>query len=156
MKNYKVKPADIVDLVNKTTVAFKVWESGLERLSQKEKSEYMHFMSDMLDDLISTAYPLEEKKVNTGAESVVSALNKGYEARAKATKDFGSPIDSVIFSKALSAAIENQAKKNRVSELDKQFEAVARVARNMKPPTPPSPLIDIHESIMNKILRGDK
>lgn len=69
MRNHKINPRHIVDLVNLSTTAFSVWEDVIIRKTNDPKSqknpgiraEYMHFVSDVLDDLIKATYPLEDK-----------------------------------------------------------------------------------------------
>ena len=129
MKNYKVRPEHIIDLVGKVAASFNAWQLEYNHLPVNMRAEYMHYMSDMLDDLINTAYPIEEQEVDTKAESVISALNKGYEAREKAMKEFRSPMDSNINSRILKQIFND---KSKMAELDKQLEAVAEVVRDAK------------------------
>lgn len=88
MKNHKINPRHIVDLVNLSTTAFSVWEDVIIRKTNDPKSqknpglraEYMHFVSDILDDLIKATYPLEDKPESpfTGglvAKSITNSLH---------------------------------------------------------------------------------
>lgn len=129
MKNYKVRPEHIIDLVGKVAASFNAWQLEYKHLPVNMRAEYMHYMSDMLDDLINTAYPIEEQEVDTKAESVISALNRGYESREKAMKEFRSPMDSNINSRILKQIFND---KSKMAELDKQLEAVAEVVRDAK------------------------
>lgn len=61
MKNYKVRPEHIIDLVGKVAASFNAWQSEYRHLPINMRAEYMHFMSDMLDDLIKATYPLGDK-----------------------------------------------------------------------------------------------
>lgn len=64
MKNHKIDPKDIVNLVNLSTSAFEAWNEIIPRditNNPNLKAEYLRFASDMLDELIKAAYPLKDK-----------------------------------------------------------------------------------------------
>lgn len=60
MKNYKIQPRKISELVTTTVKSFEVME-GVICGNPQDYPKYMHFMADLLKDLVETAYPMEDK-----------------------------------------------------------------------------------------------
>lgn len=58
MKNHRIEPHRIEGLVTTTAKAFEVIKSGTKG-DPRDYARHMHFMVDLLKDLVETAYPIE-------------------------------------------------------------------------------------------------
>lgn len=109
MKNYKVRPEHIIDLVGKVAASFNAWQLEYNHLPVNMRAEYMHYMSDMLDSLIKTAYPLEEQKVKDDSPGdALDALVYGLNLK---------PINPTI-----------------LNDIEKGFQEIAKLMKDCKPP----------------------
>ncbi|MSU01807.1 hypothetical protein [Tissierella pigra] len=64
MKNHRIEPHRIEGLVTTTAKAFAVIKEGTEG-DPRHYAKHMHFMADLLKDLVDTAYPIEDKEIDT-------------------------------------------------------------------------------------------
>ncbi|HHX63147.1 MAG TPA: hypothetical protein GX707_20915 [Epulopiscium sp.] len=96
MKNHKINPRNIVDLVNLSTTAFSVWKDIIVKMTNnpKQSAEYMHFVSDVLDDLIKATYPLEDKSKGpfTGGFSTKSHVGTMQAPKSPCNHKIKEPI----------------------------------------------------------------
>lgn len=60
MKNYQISSGQIPHLVRVTADLLRTMNQDIQG-PQVDKSKYMHFVADLLKDLVETAYPIEEK-----------------------------------------------------------------------------------------------
>lgn len=66
MKNNQISPSQIPHLVRLTADLFREMREetkapNMNPILQRDEHEHMHFVADLLKDLVDTAYPIEEK-----------------------------------------------------------------------------------------------
>ncbi len=63
MKNYKISSGQIPHLVRLTADLFRKMNQGIANpVKGNERTIQMHFMTDLLKEIVDTAYPIEEKE----------------------------------------------------------------------------------------------
>lgn len=62
MKNYQISSGQIPHLVRVTADLFKTMNQEIEG-PIVDKSKYIHFVADLLKDLVDTAYPMENNNI---------------------------------------------------------------------------------------------
>lgn len=140
MKNHKINPRHIVDLVNLSTTAFSVWEDVIIRKTNDPKSqknpgiraEYMHFVSDVLDDLIKATYPLESKSESpfTGGFSTKSHVGAMQVPKSPCNNKCNHKVKEPIAPKVITDDIEGFAK-----ELKKALDGLELHTKSPERPT---------------------
>lgn len=69
MKNYKISSGQIPHLVRVAADLFRTMNDEIKY--SPDKSTQMHFVADLLKDLVDTAYPTEEKRRGTTLDKQV-------------------------------------------------------------------------------------
>lgn len=114
MKNQKINPGQIPHLVRLAADLFREMREETKSpncnpTNLRDESTQMHFIADLLKDLVDTAYPMQE-------------ANDKYNPSNDA-------IDALIY--ALDLKPINKA---ILEEIEKDFQNIARMMKNYKPP----------------------
>lgn len=114
MKNYQISPGQIPHLVRLTADLFREMREETKSpnnnpINKLEEKNQMHFVADLLKDLVDTAYPMQE-------------ANDKYNPSNDA-------IDALIY--ALDLKPINKA---ILEEIEKDFQNIAGMMKNYKPP----------------------
>lgn len=107
MKNYQISPGQIPHLVRLTADLFREMNNEIN-IGPQAKTNQMHFVADLLKDLVDTAYPMEEEGCCIGIDKATGEDYTGFTI-----------IDSIPLNK---------------ESLDKAFEDIAKIMKNYKSP----------------------
>ncbi|OZV12288.1 hypothetical protein CIW83_09315 [Tissierella sp. P1] len=80
MKNYQINPVNIASLVELTANLFKTMDKGIPYCpNRNEKATQMHFVADLLKDLVNTAYPRQESPKKGLPRDMLDAMAYGLD-----------------------------------------------------------------------------
>lgn len=114
MKDYQISPGQIPHLLRTVADVFRNMMEEVKSpnnlsINLKKESDHMHFMADLLKDLVETAYPIEESKDKYNpSNDVIDALIYALDLK---------PIDKSI-----------------IRNIEKDFESIAKMMKDYKPP----------------------
>lgn len=114
MKNNQISPSQIPHLVRLTADLFREMREetkapNMNPMLQRDEHNHMHFVADLLKDLVETAYPIEESK---------DKYNPSNDA-----------IDALIYALDL-----KPIDKSIIRNIEKDFESIAKIMKSYKSP----------------------
>lgn len=98
MKNYQISPGQIPHLVRLTADLFREMREETKSpnnnpINKLEEKNQMHFVADLLKDLVDTAYPIKEETIKSIKieDEIIKELDKEFEKLAEIARHFVPP-----------------------------------------------------------------
>lgn len=152
MKKYNINPHKIADLVNLAANLYTFANDEVGYSPQRgEKATQMHFVADLLKNLVEMAYPIEEKNEEDLPRDTCDVIAYGIDGTTK--KELNKAIKKAIpesiveeyrkykenmknagsgdYALSYTAFLKT---KQQFKELDKQMENIYKIMQDYKPP----------------------